>query len=84
MTGATSGAGIAYPAGSTYFHPRCSEGFVLLDLKFYVYVLKIIVCPFVLFLLPIVLFVLLRLTASNYPFGIFKLFLVVAEDHING
>ena len=31
-------------------------------------------CPFVLFLLAIVLFVLLRYADSNYPFGIFKLF----------
>jgi len=39
-----------------------------------VYVLEIVVCPFVLFLLPIVLSVLLRYTDSDYPFGIFKLF----------
>jgi hypothetical protein len=32
-------------------------------------------CPFVLFLLVIVLSVLLRYTDSDYPFGIFKLFL---------
>ena len=38
----------------------------------------IIVCPFVLFLLAIVLSVLLRLTDFDYPFGIFKLsFLLV-------
>jgi hypothetical protein len=34
----------------------------------------IVVCPFVLFLLAIVLFVLLRYTVSDCPFGIFKLF----------
>ena len=50
-------------------------GFVLLHLQFYMYVLQIIVCPFVLFLLAIVLSVLLRFTDSDYPFGIFKLFL---------
>jgi hypothetical protein len=33
--------------------------------------------PFVLFLLAIVLSVLLRYTVSDYPFGIFKLFLQV-------
>jgi len=38
---------------------------VLLDLQFYVYVLQIVVCPFVLFLLAIVLFV-LRFTDSDY------------------
>ena len=39
------------------------------------YVLSIVVCPLVLFLLAIVLSVLLRYTVSDYPFGIFKLFL---------
>ena len=34
-----------------------------------------VVCPFVLFLLVIVLSVLFRYTDSDYPFGIFKLFL---------
>ena len=37
-------------------------------------VVQIIVCPFVLFLLVIVLSVLLRLAASNYLLSIFKLF----------
>jgi hypothetical protein len=32
------------------------------------------VCPFILFLLAIVFSVLLRFTASDYPFGIYKLF----------
>ena len=35
---------------------------------------------FVLFLLAIVLYVLLRYTDSDYPFGIFKLFLVNTSD----
>jgi hypothetical protein len=39
------------------------------------YVMLIVVCPFVLFLLAIVLSVLLRYTDSNCHFGIFKLFL---------
>jgi hypothetical protein len=43
----------------------------LLNLLFYMYVLLIVVCPFVLFLLAIVLSVLLRYTDSDYPFGIF-------------
>jgi hypothetical protein len=38
------------------------------------YVLLIVVCPFVLFLLVIVLSV-IRYTDSDYPFDIFKLFL---------
>ena len=37
--------------------------------------LSIVVCPFVLFHLAIVLFVLLRYTDCDYLFGIFKLFL---------
>jgi len=35
-----------------------------------------VACRFVLFLLAIVLSVLLRYTDSDYPFGIFKLFLL--------
>ena len=42
--------------------------------------MKIVVCPFVLFLLAIVLSVLLRYTDSDYPFGIFKLFLVISSQ----
>ena len=41
-------------------------GFVLRDLQFYMYVLQIVVCPFILFLLAIVLSVLLRYTDSDY------------------
>ena len=42
--------------------------------SFLCFALWIIICPFVLFLLAIIWFV-LRLTASDQPFGIFKLFL---------
>jgi len=56
-------------------HPQFLVGFVLLDLYFYMYVLLIVVCPFVFFLLAIVLSV-LRFTDSDYPFGNFKLFLL--------
>ena len=38
-----------------------------------------VVCPFVLFLLAIVLSVLLRYTDSDYPFGIFKLFFEIGK-----
>jgi hypothetical protein len=37
-----------------------------------------VVCPFVLFLLATLLSVLLQFMASDYPFGIFKLFLVTS------
>jgi hypothetical protein len=38
------------------------------------YILLVVVCPFVLFLLDIVLSVLLRYTEYDCPFGIFKIF----------
>jgi hypothetical protein len=38
-------------------------------------VLLIVVCPFVLFILIIGLSILLRYTDSDYPFGVFNLFL---------
>ena len=53
--------------------PPVLVGFVLLDLMCYVYVLVIVVCPFVLFLLAIVLSVVLRYTDSDYTFDIFNL-----------
>ena len=48
---------------------------VLLNLQFFVYVLQIVVCPFVQLLLAIVFSVLIRYTDSDYSFSIFKLFL---------
>ena len=57
-------------------------GFVLLDLEFYMYVLSIVVCPFVLFLLAIVLSALLRYTVCDCPYGIFKLFFDYFEIEI--
>ncbi len=56
---------------------RFFVGFVLLDLQFYMYALLIVVCSFVLFLLAIVLYVPLRYTDYDCPFGIFKLFFVL-------
>ena len=50
-----------------------SDEVYFINLQFYVDVLQIVVCPFVLFLLAIVLSVLLRCTYSDYLFGIFKL-----------
>ena len=81
-TGATSGSGTTYPSRVHVFTTGFLVGFVLLNLKFHVYVLYIVVCHFVLFLLAIVMSVLLRYTDSDYPFGIFKLFLHVII-HIN-
>ena len=81
-TGVTSGVGTAYPSGAPRFTLGFLLGFVLLDLYFYMYVLQIVVCPFVLFLSAIVLSVLLRYTDSDYPFGFFKLFLYfICHNH---
>jgi hypothetical protein len=52
--------------------PWLLVGFVLVHLTFSRSALLIDVCPFVLFLLAIVLSV-LQFTESNYPGGIFKL-----------
>ena len=60
-------------------HSRLLVGFVLLDLQFYVYVLQIVVCSFVLFLLAIIVLSVLRFTDSHYPFGIFKLILIICQ-----
>ena len=43
-------------------------------------VLEVVVCPFVLFLLAIVLSVLLRFSDSDYPFIIFELFLLALHN----
>jgi len=62
--------------------------FVLLSSKLYVlccllaeydllYIRK--VCPFIIFLLAIVLSVLLQYSDSDYPFGIFKLLLQISK-----
>ena len=79
-TSVTSGAGTAYPSEAPEFTPRFLVGFVLLNLQFYVYVLQIVVCPFALLFLAIVLSVLLLFTDTDYPFGIFKLFLVLCMN----
>ena len=73
MAGATCVAGIAYRSGAPV-HPRFLVGFMLHDLFCLLCnILKIIVCPFVLFILPMVVSIILRFMA----FGIFKLFCVI-------
>jgi hypothetical protein len=84
-TGATCGAETAYPSGALGFISGFKWGSVF---SFLHSVLYIIVCPFVIFLLAIVLFVLLRFMAFDYPFGLFKLFLVkckreLESDHLS-
>jgi hypothetical protein len=58
------------------------SGFCVTRSLVYMYVLSIIVCPFVLFLLAIVLSALLRYTVSDSPFSIFKLFFDYFEIEI--
>ena len=60
---------------SFFSSPLCCLSFFDLQLLFTPLVSSNSSCPFVIFLLAIVLSVLLRFTASVYPFGIFKLFL---------
>ena len=72
MTGATCGAGTAYPFGAPAFSPGFWWGSCYYILSFLCNVLQIFVRPFLLFPLAIVFSV---LTVPYYPFGIFKLFL---------
>ena len=74
-TGATCWAGIAEPSGAPGFTPIYRWVRVDRSLAFCV-MIYIVVCPFVLlFCLVIELSVILRYTASNYPYGIFKFFI---------
>jgi hypothetical protein len=75
--GVTSRAGTAYPSGAPEFTPVFSGVRVTRSLVLYVcFVDRCLSFKFVLFLLAIVLSVLLRYTDSDYPFGIFKLYLI--------
>ena len=67
--------GTAYPSGAPEFTPGFQWGSCYSIFSFFMYVLLIVVCLFVLFHLVIVLSVLLRYTDSDCPFGNFKLFL---------
>ena len=75
---ATSGAGTAYPFGAPAFTPVFSAVGVTRSLVLCVCFVDLCL-SFVLFLLAIVLFVLLRYTVSDYPFGIFKLFIRITK-----
>ena len=76
-TGATCGAGTAYFPEHLSSSPVLRGGSRFLIFSFMCNSLQIIACPFILFLLAIVLSVLLRFTASDYPFGIYKLLLAI-------
>ena len=69
------------------YSPPVFSGVRVTRSYFYIYVLSIVVCPFVLFRLAIELSVLLRYTVSDCPFGIFKFFLqttVLKVDVLGG
>ena len=70
MTDATFGTGNVDPSGALEFTPGFKSGSCCSNFSFLLYVLQIVVCPFVFFLLAIVFH---RFTTSGYPFGIFKL-----------
>ena len=63
-----------YPSGAPAFSPGLQQGSCYSIFSCMCNVLQIVVCPFVPFLLANVLSD-LRFTDSDYPFGIFKLFL---------
>jgi hypothetical protein len=73
-TGATCVAGTAYLTGAPDLTSGSQLGWCCSTFCFLCNVMKIVVCPFVPFLLVIVLSILLLFTASDYPFGIFKHF----------
>jgi hypothetical protein len=71
-TGITSGAGTCYPSVAHEF----TSGFYWSSrYSIFSFICMFSSSLFVLFLLPIVLSVLLRYPYSDYPFGVFKLFL---------
>ena len=72
-TGATGGAGTAYPSGTLEFTPGFQWDSCY---SIFSFICMFSRSMFVLFLFAIVLSVLLRFTNSDYPFGIFKLFLI--------
>ena len=78
MTGVTRGAGTAFSFGALEFTLGFQWSLCCSIFSFLCSVLQIIVCPFVLFLLAMVVSV-LRFMSDDYPFGIFKLFLTYIQ-----
>ena len=69
--------------GAPEFVPGFQCGSCCSIFSFLCDVLQVVVSPFVRFLLSIILSVLLRFTLSDYPFGIFKLFLIIWLSNIS-
>ena len=72
-TSATSGAGATSISGASKSIPGFQWGWCYSIFSHMCIFLQIAVCPFLLFLLAIVLSVLLRYTDSDYTFGIFEI-----------
>ena len=69
MTGATSGAGIAYPSGAPELTPRFQRGSCYAIFGLICNVIKIVVCPFFGDLLLVIVLSVVRITDSAYPVG---------------
>ena len=80
-TGTTCGAGSTYPSGAHGFTPVYQWGSCCSIISFLCNVLQIVVCRLALFLLAI-MFSVLRITASDYTFGIFKLFIACIIQYV--
>ena len=75
MTGANSGAGTTYPSGEPEFTASFQWGSCCSIFSFLCCALWMILCSFGLFSVAIVCSVLVRFTATDYPFGMFALVL---------
>ena len=74
-----SGAGTTYPSGAPEFTLCFSGVRVTRSLVLYIIFCRSLFVSYVLFLLAIGLSALFRLRDSDYPFGIFKLFLILCR-----
>ena len=81
MTGPTIAARMAYPSRVSEFIPLFSGLHVAQSLAFCVVFGKPLWFFFVLFLFAIELSVFFQLTASDYPFSIFKLFFYILKPN---
>ena len=79
MTGVTSGAGTAYPSEAHEFTLGFRWGSCYSLFSFMCMFCRSLFVLLGFFLLAIVMSVLLLFTYSDYPFGIFKLFLMNIE-----
>ena len=83
-TNLTSRGGTAHLSGAPQFIPgfKCGSRYLIFSCMCRAY--QIVVCPFIRFLLDIVLSLFLRITDYDYHFGIFKLFFYEMYDSVVG